>query len=617
MINSAYLAPGDVLTGRYEIVRELGRGGFSVVYLARDRDLDAPVAVKLLVPPPAGAQLARERMRREVQAVRGLAHANIVGVHDFLEEGTWSFVVMEYVDGPDLAERVRARGPVDPDTAARVGADVAGALAAAHRRGILHRDVKPQNILLDPDGRARLTDFGAARLEGQATVTRTGALVGTLPYLAPEVVAGARADARADVYGLGVTLHFALAGRLPDTPSPHLPPPPAAGGYHPRALRPELPVWLDAVVARATCADPARRYHSATSLLEALNERDPDTELAALHRAPALDFCLVCGSAAAAGLATCPDCRGAPAGPTDTLVFVAPPGGFQERRAAHRALQTLLAGVRRAPDLSGAAAGRRALARVPSATADVVAEQLRLRGVPVRTTPVGRAWAAVPTTFYALAAGTLVAGVAAGATVLPTFLVTAPLVSGLLLLGGHRAVQHPLLSPRTRRSALPPELDRRLSETLANLPHGTARGLLADLARIGEGVYAGPGAGAVADELPELLAHAADAARDLAGIDETLAVLEKRREAAGGAAAEAAAPAGAAALGDGLATLERSRDRLVQQLLEALTVVGRLQSGRVESLEGAGGRLGGVSRELAARSEAEAAARREVEALLR
>jgi len=611
MITSAYLAPGDVLTARYEIVRELGRGGFSVVYLARDRELDAPVAVKLLVPPPAGAQLARERMRREVQAVRGLAHANIVGVHDFLEEGTWSFVVMEYVDGPDLAERVRARGPVDADTAARVGADVAGALAAAHRRGILHRDVKPQNILLDPDGRARLTDFGAARLEGQATVTRTGALVGTLPYLAPEVVAGARADARADVYGLGVTLHFALAGRLPDTPSPHLPPPPAAGGYHPRALRPELPVWLDAVVARATSADPARRYHSATSLLEALSERDPDATLAALHRAPALDFCLVCGSAAAAGLATCPDCRGAPAGPTDTLVFVATPGGFQERRSAHLALRTLLAGVRRAPDLSGVTAGRRALARVPSATADVVAEQLRLRGVPVRTTPVGRAWAAVPSTFYALSAGTLVAGVAAGVTVLPTFLVTAPLVSGLLLLGGHRAVQHPLLSPRTRRSTLPPALDHRLSETLAALPHGTARSLLADLARIGESVYAGPGAGAVADELPELLAHAADAARDLAGIDETLSLLEKRREAAGGAAAPAAV------WGDGLAALERSRDRLVQQLLEALTVVGRLQGGRAESLEGAGSRLGDVSRELAARSKAEAAARREVEALLR
>src|SRR4029453_1103844 len=101
--------------GRYEIGRELGRGGYSIVYLATDRSLNTSVAIKLLVPPPASAQLARERLRREVQAVRGLAPTNIVGVHDFLEEGTWSFVVMEYVNGPDLAVRVRERGPLAPD----------------------------------------------------------------------------------------------------------------------------------------------------------------------------------------------------------------------------------------------------------------------------------------------------------------------------------------------------------------------------------------------------------------------------------------------------------------------------------------------------------------------
>jgi predicted Ser/Thr protein kinase len=605
MINSAYLAPGDVLTGRYEIVRELGRGGFSVVYLARDRELDSLVAVKLLVPPPAGAQVARERMRREVQVVRGLAHANIVGVHDFLEEGTWSFVVMEYVDGPDLAVRVRDRGLLSADEAARLGTDVAGALATAHHRGILHRDVKPQNILLDATGRARLTDFGAARLEGQATVTRTGALVGTLPYLAPEVVAGARADARADVYGLGLTLYYGVTGRLPDAASPHLPPSPAEEGHHPRARRTDLPVWLDAIVARATSSDPTRRYHSATSLLDALGERDPDRTLRALNRAPALDFCLRCGSAAAAGLATCPDCRGTPVSATDTLVFVDPPAAFIDRHAAQTALETLLTGVHRAPDLAGAAAGRRALVRVPAATADAVVEQLRLRGVPVRTASVGRAWSAVPSTFYLMAAGTLVAGVTAGAAALPMLLVTAPIVSGMLLLGGHRAVQNPLLAPRTRRSALPPALDRRLSATLAELPHGSARSLLTDLVRIGESVYGGPDAAAVADDLVQLLTHAGDAARDLAGIDDTLAVLEKR-ETAGAQTAWM----------DGHAALERSRDRLVQQLLEALTVVGRLQGRTRGSPDAAGAQLAEVAHELSARSEADAAARKEVEALL-
>jgi serine/threonine-protein kinase len=145
-----YLTPGVVLQDRYEIADEIGRGGFSIVYRARDRRIGADVAIKLLVPPPAAARLARERLRREVQAVRQLSHPNIVAVYDVVDDGPWSFVVMEYVPGPDLAVRVRQRGPLDADAAARVGRDITAALAAAHRRGILHRDVKPQNILLAP-----------------------------------------------------------------------------------------------------------------------------------------------------------------------------------------------------------------------------------------------------------------------------------------------------------------------------------------------------------------------------------------------------------------------------------------------------------------------------------
>jgi hypothetical protein len=603
VIGPAYLGPGDVLAGRYEIVRELGRGGFSIVYLATDRDLGTPVAIKLLVPPPASAQLARERLRREVQAVRGLAHANIVGVHDFLEEGTWSFVVMEYVDGPDLAVRVRDRGPLTPDDTARLGADIAGALSVAHQHGILHRDVKPQNILLDPDGRARLTDFGAARLDGQATVTQTGALVGTLPYLGPEILAGKRADARADVYGLGVTLYYALAGKLPDSPSAHLPPLPAADGYHPRAARPDVPVWLDAIVARATAADPGQRYHSAGSLLDALVQRDPDESLPALKRTPSLDFCLLCGSSAAAGLASCPDCQGVPRGRADTLVFVSPPAAFAERRAATGTLAVLLAGTPHAADVATASAGRRALVRIPDASAATVLEQLRLRGVAVRSARAGRAWSAVPASLYALAGTTLIAGLVAS-TALPTLLASSPLIAGLLVLGAHRAVQRPLLAPRTRRSSLPPALDRRIGETLAALPAGTARSLLADLTRIGEALFRGPEApAATAAELGELLGHACQAARNLAALDETLAVLERRREGATAIATWA----------ESHSAIERARDRLVQQLLEALTVVGRLQGRALQSAEA---QLSAVARDLADRSEADAAAMREVEALL-
>jgi Protein kinase domain len=605
MIGPGYLGPGDLLAGRYEIVRELGRGGYSIVYLATDRSLNTSVAIKLLVPPPASAQLARERLRREVQAVRGLAHTNIVGVHDFLEEGAWSFVVMEYVNGPDLAVRVRERGPLAPDDAARLGADVAGALSAAHRHGILHRDVKPQNILLDPDGRGRLTDFGAARLEGQATVTQTGALVGTLPYLGPEVLAGKRADARTDVYGLGVTLYYALVGRLPDSASPHLPPIPAAEGFHPRAVRPDLPVWIDTIVARATTADPTHRYHSASSLLDALTARD-SAEALPVTRPPTLDFCLLCGSSAAAGLASCPDCRGVPRGRSDTLVFVSPPAGFVERRSAAGKLAALLAGTAPGAALGTASAGRRALVRVPDVAAPAVMEQLRLRGVPVRSAPAGSAWGVVPASLYALAATTLVAGLAAS-TALPTLLASSPVVAGLLVLGAHRAVQRPVLTPRRRRSSLPPDLDRRIAETLGSLPLGTARSLLADVTRIGESVFGAPGPMPVSPELAELLHHACDAARDLAALDDTLVVLEKRRESATAVASWA----------DGHATIERARDRLVQQMLEALTVVGRLQTRAAASSEAAGSELAAAARDLAERSEADAAAMREVDALLR
>jgi len=161
-MNDPYLTPGATIQGRWIIDRELGRGGYSVVYLAHDKALDTEVAVKLLVPPPAAAKVARERMRREVQVVRGLSHENIVAVYDFVEDGAWSFIIMEYVAGPDLHVRVRERGPLSAEQAVRLGRDIAAALGTAHRHGILHRDVKPQNVLLDPDGRYRLTDFGPA-----------------------------------------------------------------------------------------------------------------------------------------------------------------------------------------------------------------------------------------------------------------------------------------------------------------------------------------------------------------------------------------------------------------------------------------------------------------------
>ncbi|MGA7952420.1 MAG: serine/threonine-protein kinase, partial [Gloeobacterales cyanobacterium] len=301
-----YLALGTRIKDRYELLKELGRGGYSVVYEALDLKLGMQVAVKMMVPPPAVAHLARERIRREVLAVRALTHPHIVHVFDLLEEGPWNFIIMELVRGADLQEIVKKQGPLSAEFATQIGQDIAQALTLAHGRGILHRDVKPLNILLREDRQAKLADFGSARVEGQTTMTQTGAFVGTLDYAAPEVIAGKRADARADIFALGMTLYFILTGKFPVRPSLNFPPTPAARGHHPRTERPDIPEWLDSIVAQATRSDPAMRFPTAQSMADALKQRTLVSTKDILTKA---QVCLVCGVPDPLSLSVCPSCR--------------------------------------------------------------------------------------------------------------------------------------------------------------------------------------------------------------------------------------------------------------------------------------------------------------------
>jgi serine/threonine protein kinase len=597
----AYLAPGTLLRGRYEIVREIGRGGFSVVYLARDREVPSDVAVKLLVPPPAAARVARERMRREVQAVRGLSHANIVAVFDFLEEGPWSFIVMEYVAGPDLQVRVRDRGALDGEQAVRLGRDIAAALVAAHRRGILHRDVKPQNILLDPDGRARLTDFGSAKLDGQLGVTGTGALAGTLGYTAPEVLAGRRGDARADVYALGLTLYYALTAELPQQPSFHLPPTPSPGGYQPRSSAPGVPSWLDAVIARATTAAAEDRFPTAAAFDKALAQEDsPNFPERAIGTR-----CLLCGGPDPLGLALCPACGGGSAGAFDTLVFLDPPTGREQRREAETRLAALL------PAFSAGAVeavrGERPVFRIAGESAPRVLQELARHRLPARSIAARRSWSRLPAGVCLTVGSVLAGGGIAGMTVMPLFLWTTPLFAALLLASARRDLITPLVASPRRRAELPGELEREVLQALTQLPDGTARSLLADLTRMAHGLFGrlrrtgdtrnlGP-------ELAELLTASCAAAADLAALDEHLSRLERQRE------RQAHLPAGWL---DALSRCERSRDALVQRLLEAMTVLGQLQS----MPAGSGNDLAVLTQGLQGEASAQAAAVKEIEQLL-
>ncbi|HJU66583.1 MAG TPA: protein kinase [Gemmatimonadaceae bacterium] len=605
-MSNVYLDIGQVIGGRYEILREIGRGGNSVVYAARDRTVGSDVAIKLLVPPPLVAHIARERLRREVLAVRGLSHENIVGVHDLMEEGGSSLVVMELVDGPDLQARVRSRGSLSPDEAGRVGESIATALSEAHRRGILHRDVKPQNILLAADGKARLTDFGSARVEGQATVTQTGAFVGTMGYTAPEVLAGERGDARADVFALGMTLYFALLGKLPSRAAQSAVP---AGGFQPRTSRPDVPEWLNAIIARATAAKPGDRFATAEGMANALRKRARDGSRAVVAES-GVDFCIVCGAPEPHGASICARCAPAVLQHADTLVLIDAPASPADRDDTRRTLRALLPVVPVAI-VERLLRGDVALARVPRATAETVLEQLARRQLRARTVSVNRSWSMIPGRFFAMLVLIVAIGVPAGYAAAPTLVWMSPIFAWLLFLLGWQTVQRPALVPEQRRSTLPSELDDRVTQTMSQLPAGSARALLSDIAQLAGALCGGGMSGRRSDEeqrlTVELVAAACDAATDLARLDETLLVLDGQRDrydAPGDKWLEA------------MARTEGARDRLVQRLLEATSALGQARAQLAGGSADASARVAELARGLALMSRHRDEAEREVDVLL-
>ncbi len=212
-----FLALQAALAGEYSLQRELGRGGMGIVYLARDVQLDRDVAIKVLPGPLAERASFRERFLREARVAAGLSHPHIVPIHRVGEAGGFVFFVMAYVEGETLGQRLRARGPLPPAEAARVLREVAWALAYAHGRGIVHRDVKPDNILLEAGtGRALVTDFGIASGGGPpGPDTDPGKLMGTAHFMSPEQASGLPVDGRSDLYALGVVGYLTVSGRLP------------------------------------------------------------------------------------------------------------------------------------------------------------------------------------------------------------------------------------------------------------------------------------------------------------------------------------------------------------------------------------------------------------------
>ena len=260
------------IDGRYTIERPLGSGGMAEVFLARDGVLDRDVALKVLRGQYAGDEEFYERFRREATSAAGLSHPNIVQVYDRgeVDDGT-CYIAMEYVSGGTLKERLDERGPMEPERALAVAGQVAEALWAAHERGVIHRDIKPQNILITDMGHLKVTDFGIARAASAATISATNAVFGTAGYLSPEQALGEPATPRSDLYSLGIVLYELLTGVVPyraDNPvavcMKHVTEPLTP----PRRLDPTIPEAVDALVVKLLAKDPADRPASATELLD-------------------------------------------------------------------------------------------------------------------------------------------------------------------------------------------------------------------------------------------------------------------------------------------------------------------------------------------------------------
>jgi serine/threonine protein kinase len=276
-VSLSFLAPSDWpdsigRLGTYEIKGVLGRGGMGVVLKALDPALGRNVAIKVMSPSLASSGAARQRFLREARAAAAVVHEHVVGVFAVVEVAGLPSLVMEYVPGGSLQDRMDRQGRLSVPEVLRIGMQTASGLAAAHAQGLVHRDVKPANILLEESvERVRLTDFGLARAMTDAAMTRSGVVAGTPYYMAPEQAQGATPDLRADLFSLGSTLYAACAGHPPfraDSPLAVLR---RVSDDNPRPLceiNPDVPIWLDAAIARLMAKDPARRFQTATEVAD-------------------------------------------------------------------------------------------------------------------------------------------------------------------------------------------------------------------------------------------------------------------------------------------------------------------------------------------------------------
>lgn len=268
-----YFASGTIFANRYLIERKLGEGGMGAVYKATDKMLRIPVALKVMSIQITNNEDALERFRREVIFARKVSHPNVCRIYDISESDSIYYVSMEYLEGKTLADLLESKGRLMPDLGVSIAKQVLGALQEAHRVGVIHRDLKPQNIMVDSNQRASIMDFGISISADVSRLTQTGSVAGTITYMAPEQLEGREIDRRVDIYAMGLILFEILTGRLPfDVRSPgeviaaHL-----KGDFRrPSEFIPDFPPVLEKIILRALEKKVEKRYQSAAEFLQAL-----------------------------------------------------------------------------------------------------------------------------------------------------------------------------------------------------------------------------------------------------------------------------------------------------------------------------------------------------------
>ncbi len=272
---TTFMSVVSALEGRYQVLKELGRGGMGIVFQAYDKQLKEQVAIKILSPLLSNDAEALERLKREVSSARRVTHSNVIRIHDIAEVNGLHYVSMEFFGGTNLKEYIKQAGHLSVMEAFNIAAQVCDGLQAAHSQGVIHRDLKSQNIIISGANQVKIIDFGLAHTQQMQGLTATGLIMGTPEYMAPEQVSGKKVDERADVYSLGIILYELFTGRVPFTgPSAisigfqQLKDPPQP----PTSMNPQLPPAVEHVILKALQKDPMHRHRSVLELKEELED---------------------------------------------------------------------------------------------------------------------------------------------------------------------------------------------------------------------------------------------------------------------------------------------------------------------------------------------------------